>query len=504
MTTEAEKSSNLLKLATKLNESNYSLWFFQMEILLQQEKLLELEEECTVWAIENQLPAIVESPKARMCIVINCNETIMTSLMLMKSAKEMWEHLFKTYSGENYSRKLEGIRGLASLRFTGGSVTDFMDKIFLKLNATIIAAGKDEISLTELTLALMLNSLPNRFATVRAQLEQDVKNLTIINVRAKLKEEEQRQTLRSEGFVGNVVRPYSTGERVHNGPTCQHNRLKAKCWTCTPSSHPSNAKCKDCNKSGHRSSMSARCSMNSAQAQSQSGENSTANAVINSSSVIKEAEIEEVCLPKPSFFNRTNLVILGEKDLRRRLQSSIYTNRVNSVVKANKVDHVTKRHKAEPSKDAYVLDSGCSQSILFNKEKLSNYLPFTTTMTTADNGALKCIGKGDLVLNHAITIRNVLHCPDVTLNLISTSQLCDMGLTLEMNERRIIVKQKAEVLLVVPRMDNLYAYVIPQSRALLLKGSSRTELSHRRLGHLYYKSLKLLSHLIEGLKYGCF
>ena len=46
-----------------------------------------------------------------------------------------------------------------------------MDKIFLKLNSTIIA-GKDEISLTELTLALMLNSLPNRFAAVRARLEQ--------------------------------------------------------------------------------------------------------------------------------------------------------------------------------------------------------------------------------------------------------------------------------------------------------------------------------------------
>ena len=104
-------------------------------------------------------------------------------------------------------------------------------------------------------------------------------------------------------------------------------------------------------------------------------------------------------------------------------------------------------------------------------------------MLTANNGTLKCIGKGDLVLNHAITVQNVLYCPEVSLNLISTSQLCDMGLALEMNDRRIVIKRKTEVVLIVPRTEGLYSYCVPQERALLAKGSSRTELSHRRLGH---------------------
>ena len=108
-----------------------------------------------------------------------------------------------------------GSGSLAALSYDGRSIADFMNKIFLKLNSNIIA-GKDEISLTELTLALMLNSLPNRFAAVRARLEQYVKNFTIINVRSKLKEEEQFQNLRAnEGFSGSV--------NFNTNPTCPHN-----------------------------------------------------------------------------------------------------------------------------------------------------------------------------------------------------------------------------------------------------------------------------------------
>ena len=109
MTTETKERPTSLKLTTKLNESNYSLWYFQMEILLQEQELLELtDSKTTVWEIEGQLPAIAESPKARMCIVTNCNEAILTTLMLMKTAKEMWLHLYKTYSGGKLLTKTRG------------------------------------------------------------------------------------------------------------------------------------------------------------------------------------------------------------------------------------------------------------------------------------------------------------------------------------------------------------------------------------------------------------
>ncbi len=78
------------------------------------------------------------------------------------------KYLYNTYSGENYSRKLQGIKTITSLTYTVGSVSDYMKKVIRQLNATIIAAGKDEISLTELTMVMFLNSLPNRFNNVRS------------------------------------------------------------------------------------------------------------------------------------------------------------------------------------------------------------------------------------------------------------------------------------------------------------------------------------------------
>jgi len=242
----------------------------------------------------------------------------------------------------------------------------------------------------------MLNSLPNRFATIRAQLEQDVKSLTVSNVRSKIKEEEQQHAFRketSEGFAGCI-----------NPKTCQHNRVKTRCWTCTPSSHPSNAKCKDCNQTGHRSATSTRCTKYEGHRLTEEV-NGNANATTISHRVMDDQQ-EYQSLPKPSFYSSPQDV---RSDLRHRINSLVPKASPSN----NSCQHVAKRHKATTSKDVFVFDSGCSQSILFNKEKLSNYIPFTMNMLTANNGTLKCIGKGDLVLNHAITVYNVLywtHC----------------------------------------------------------------------------------------------
>jgi hypothetical protein len=99
---------------------------------------------------------------------------------------------------ENYSRKLEGIKAISSLTYTGGSVTEYMENTIRQLNSTIVAAGCDEISLTELTMAIFLNILPNRFNNIRSLLEAS-EDLKVNNVRKKIQEEEQRQNVRKDG-----------------------------------------------------------------------------------------------------------------------------------------------------------------------------------------------------------------------------------------------------------------------------------------------------------------
>jgi hypothetical protein len=78
-----------------------------------------------------------------------------------------------------------------------------------------------------------------------------------------------------------------------------------------------------------------------------------------------------------------------------------------------------------------VADSGCSQSIINNNKHLINYSSTNIIFRTADHGILTCIGKGNLCLTNQLTVKNVLYCQEIVLNLISISQLCDQGFTVQ-------------------------------------------------------------------------
>jgi hypothetical protein len=61
--------------------------------------------------------------------------------------------------------------------------------------------------------------------------------------------------------------------------------------------------------------------------------------------------------------------------------------------------------------ESFVLDSGCTQSIIMNKDCLTNFRSHRANFMTADAGNLSIIGKGDLFINKNLTIQDVLYCP---------------------------------------------------------------------------------------------
>jgi hypothetical protein len=97
--------------------------------------------------------------------------------------------------------------------------------------------------------------------------------------------------------------------------------------------------------------------------------------------------------------------------------------------------------KRKRFEDRYVIDSGCSNTIVMNNAHLENYtvLPTPITMKGASGADLKCLGKCDLKLNTYVTIRNALYCPQVELNLVSTAQICDQGFTIKIHKSAIDV-----------------------------------------------------------------
>jgi hypothetical protein len=203
-----------LNIECKLNKENYQLWEFQMVALLEDEKLLE--------AVSNddlggQSPYQVKNnARAKRAILTKTN---------IKSAPEMWQYLYNSFSGINMARKYAGIKKLATLTYGIGSMEENLLALERTLTSTITAAEGETIKIEDLAVAMFLNCLPERFASVRSVLEQQDKLLTLSTIRNVLITEEERQSARenSEGFAA------LTRSQIRK---CLHARDPKRCWTC--------------------------------------------------------------------------------------------------------------------------------------------------------------------------------------------------------------------------------------------------------------------------------
>ena len=505
------EQNNKLNLETKLNGTNYQMWYFEMAIILESAGCVPLNEAGEPTFLigsheaETQLVAVKNIAIAKHAIVSNCSDVIKPHLLLLKNATEMWQFLYSTYSGENYSRKLQGIKNICAIRYQGGSVPEYIDKALGLLHSTIVAAGKDQVSLTELCLALVLNGLPNRFAAVRSHLESNPANLQHSHViRAGIIEEDERHNFRNNGTGGTALGLNKTDEE-----NCHHGFPRSNCWFCHPEKHPDNFTCRDCKEKGHRCNLSRRCPKYSGKNAFKHGGSAKA-AVGLPTGVAQRTDLWE--LPKPNFENGFAGGVIqtphaGNTDL--NMSNKPKTNRNKPVIAENDLRltlMTTKRQRKTHDMTNYVIDSGCTESILKNKQSIQNYHPFHQTMSTADDGILVCTGRGDLTINPYLTIHNVLYCPQATMNLLSSSQICDEGFTINMDRKNLYVMKRSNIILRAPREGNLYQITLPDpinknlhSANSTTSSSSRTELAHRRCGHLNFQSLRLLSHLSEGL-----
>jgi hypothetical protein len=75
-----------------------------------------------------------------------------------------------------------------------------------------------------------------------------------------------------------------------------------------------------------------------------------------------------------------------------------------------------------------------------NKAAIKNYAKASLRDGTADSGSMSCPGKGSVTIHDRLKISNLLHYPHASLNLLSVSQLCDLGLELCFDAEKCIVR----------------------------------------------------------------
>ncbi|GJT60148.1 putative ribonuclease H-like domain-containing protein [Tanacetum coccineum] len=198
--------------------------------------------------------------------------------------------------------------------------------------------------------------------------------------------------------------------------------------------------------------------------------------------------------------------------------------------KTKVLDHVSKHNSASitlkkfdyvdaqgrSKSDKGVIDSGCSRHMTGNMSYLTDYEEIDGGYVAFGGNPKggKITGRGTIKTGN-LDFKNVYFVRELKFNLFSVSQMCDKKNSVLFNDTECIVlspnfklTDESQVLLKVPRKNNTYSVNL---KNIISKGgltclfskatSDESELWHRRLGHINFKTMNKLvkGNLVRGL-----
>ncbi|GJU32448.1 retrovirus-related pol polyprotein from transposon TNT 1-94 [Tanacetum coccineum] len=156
----------------------------------------------------------------------------------------------------------------------------------------------------------------------------------------------------------------------------------------------------------------------------------------------------------------------------------------------------------------FIVDSGCSKHMTGNLKLLTNFVDkFLGTVKFGNDQIAPILGYGDLV-QETITIKRVYYVKGLNYNLFSVGQFCDADTEVAFQKSTCYIRDlKGNDLLTGSRGTNLYSSTLqdtstPNPIFLMAKAtSSQAWLWHRRLSHLNFDTINLLSmnNIVTGL-----
>ncbi|KAJ4721959.1 Retrovirus-related Pol polyprotein from transposon TNT 1-94 [Melia azedarach] len=158
---------------------------------------------------------------------------------------------------------------------------------------------------------------------------------------------------------------------------------------------------------------------------------------------------------------------------------------------------------------SWVIDSGASVHVTARRDLFSSYTPGDFgDVRTANEGVTRCAGIGDICLKTGngsrLILRRVKHVPDIRLNLLSVSKLCDDGYDNNFSGDNWKLTKGVMVIASGKKYSNLYLtrVEIIEDVVHAAESGDETELWHKRLCHMSEKGLTELAKksVLPGVK----
>ena len=153
------------------------------------------------------------------------------------------------------------------------------------------------------------------------------------------------------------------------------------------------------------------------------------------------------------------------------------------------------------------MDSGCSKHMTGDPSRFSSFKSKESGFVTfGDNSKGKILGIGDIGNIYSPCIKNVLLVDNLKHNLLSISQLCDIGFRVVFESSKCSIENVStnEVIFLGVRKDNVYVIDVDSfdsKNKCLTVMNDNSWLWHRRLGHASMDSISKLvrKDLVIGL-----
>ena len=168
---------------------------------------------------------------------------------------------------------------------------------------------------------------------------------------------------------------------------------------------------------------------------------------------------------------------------------------------------------ADSLKDnGWIIDSGASQHMTFERHHLSDYIEFKqpTTVYLGDNRTIKAYGKGTYRLvadlggqTQRLVLHEVLYLPELERNLLSVHAMAKMGASVAFGNKQCKVTRNEKLLAVGEMRGKLYMLnTIREEHVSVAEVNSNLYLWHCRMGHLGMNDVKKLvkEEMVNGIR----
>lgn len=489
----------------KLNNCNYPVWAFKMQMFLMKENCwhtIENDEELNA-------ATMIADKRAWNFIVLGVDDSQHVHVKKTTGGRQAWQVLKEIHIQSTLSARIRIMKNLFRMCLVeGASMQDHLQRLFEGFDELdAIGAGLE----SELAVCVILASLNSTYEPLITALEAwDSDRLTLQAVRSKLLEEWRRKTETNENPSGETaLASQQNGVRRDFGSS--QKKDEKVCFGCGKKGHIRRNCRAEKTETAQFANAALYARLDVRRKNSSNGKNALITRVSDKIKQRKALLCKRLCYDCREYGHGANVCPIKKK-IRSEIQVVVQNKREIKIESHSaKLDRLAKYYSfvsAPVCEQDWIVDSGASAHMCGDENSFSELeIGSFGDIVVANGDKIRATGKGKVNLSTGygknglnLNLEEVLLVPGLESNLISVKRIANKGLCVSFKGDNCYLKGDFGTRLIAANSDGLYKLKLTQSYASVANnGEFCVHEYHKRLAHRNLADVRKLSTI--GIKF---